>query len=73
LKILQRLPPLNQSQPKRPVAGIARRSGETAAFIGAPPELVVRPSPNDSEGKRFVEHGLQLRLENLEQKGNKSQ
>jgi len=44
-----------------------------AAFIGAPPELVVRPGPNDSEGKGFVEHGLQLRLEHLEQKENESQ
>jgi hypothetical protein len=33
----------------------------------------VRPRPNDSEGKGFVEHGLQLRLEHLEQKVNKSQ
>jgi len=52
----QRLPPRNQSQPKRPVLGIARKSGKAATFVGAPPEFVVRAGPNDLEGEGLVEH-----------------
>jgi hypothetical protein len=36
---LKRLPTLHESQPKCPIAGIARSSGKAAAFIGAPPKL----------------------------------
>jgi hypothetical protein len=39
LLTLKRLPTLDESQPKCPVAGIARSSGEAAAFIGTPPKL----------------------------------
>jgi len=52
----QRLPPLKQSQPKRPVFGIARSSRKASAFVGAPPELVVRAGPNDHEGEGLIEH-----------------
>jgi len=56
----KRLPPLKQSQPKCPVPGITRGSGKAAAFIGAPPELIVRLGPNDFDGEGFVEHGRLL-------------
>ncbi len=39
LLTLKRLPTLDESQPKCPVARIARRSGKPAAFIGTPPKL----------------------------------
>jgi hypothetical protein len=35
---LQRLPTLDQSQPKCLVAGVARSGSEVAAFIGTPPK-----------------------------------
>src|SRR5262245_18301461 len=69
----ERMPPLNQSQPKSPVSGITRRSSKATAFIGAPPELIVSAGPNDFEGEAFVEHGQGLLSEHLEQKRNKSQ
>lgn len=39
LSALQRLPTLDEPQPKRPVAGIARSGSKPAAFIGTPPKL----------------------------------
>jgi hypothetical protein len=44
---LQGLPPLNQPQPEGPVLGITSRSGKAAAFIGTPPEFVVRSGAKD--------------------------
>jgi hypothetical protein len=36
----QRLPTLNETHPKRPVAGIACSSGKATAFIGSPPKFI---------------------------------
>jgi hypothetical protein len=58
----QRLPSLHQSQPERPVFGIARCASKAAAFGGATLEFIVATGSDNSERKVFgsgllVEHG----------------
>jgi hypothetical protein len=57
LLTLKRLPTLDESQPKCPVAGVARSSGEAAAFIGPPPKLFYTQFSLPADRSFFLESG----------------
>jgi len=53
--IFQRLPALNQSQPKLLVVGVAGSRGKLAAFIGPSPEFFCHVPPPESFSLKYIQ------------------